>query len=281
MPDRIIRQAILDSERVNQLTWPGEVFYRRLMSIVDDFGRYDGRVSIIRAQLYPLKINEVSNADVAKWLDECSNAGLVSVYEVENRPYLELLNFNQRLRTMRSKFPKKCGNFEQNGNSEKARAAAGNCGELLPETKRNESETNPNPKRGGNETNGNSPPPRSEICKNLFEYLKKNKKRFYPVELIRAQNEVIKFQEQNGITQEKIISDPALKKRFDDFDEKVFKKHLASEMLKDIEDMWDHYEAQNYTIKGQLIENWKAVMKGWMKKKGEFEARRMKFTGTK
>ena len=43
MPNRIIREGILSSDRVDQLDPPAEVFYRRLMSKVDDHGLFDGR----------------------------------------------------------------------------------------------------------------------------------------------------------------------------------------------------------------------------------------------
>jgi hypothetical protein len=59
MPDRILRAGIIKSGAVNALGWPAEVFYRRLMSVVDDFGRYDGRSSILRADLYPLKVDKL------------------------------------------------------------------------------------------------------------------------------------------------------------------------------------------------------------------------------
>ena len=105
MADRILRSNILTSDAVNSLSWAGEVFYRRLMSIVDDYGRYDGRVGILRGALYSLKLDKVSEADIAKWLDECQKAGLVSFYHVDGKPYLEILKFGQRLRIMKSKYP--------------------------------------------------------------------------------------------------------------------------------------------------------------------------------
>jgi hypothetical protein len=40
MPVRILREGILTSERVDTLSPAAEVFYRRLMSVVDDFGRF-------------------------------------------------------------------------------------------------------------------------------------------------------------------------------------------------------------------------------------------------
>lgn len=98
MPERMIRPGILSSEPVNRLPWAEEVFYRRLMSIVDDYGRFDGRNSVLRANLYPLKLDHVSDSDIGKWKAVCANAGLVRVYFVDEKEYIELLKFNQRLR---------------------------------------------------------------------------------------------------------------------------------------------------------------------------------------
>jgi hypothetical protein len=75
------------------------------MSIVDDYGRYDARSSILRSSLYPLKIDKVSVPDIVKWMGECSEAGLVRCYQVGGKDYLELQKFGQRLRAMKSKFP--------------------------------------------------------------------------------------------------------------------------------------------------------------------------------
>ncbi|HWB62140.1 MAG TPA: hypothetical protein VG603_01425 [Chitinophagales bacterium] len=105
MPNRVVREGILDSEKVNLLSWAAEVFYRRLMSVVDDFGRFDARAMILRSKLFPLKIDKVSAADVEKWLAECARAELVSLYFVNQKPFLEISNFNQSIRIKKSKFP--------------------------------------------------------------------------------------------------------------------------------------------------------------------------------
>ena len=105
MPNRIVRDGILTSERVNSLSLEAELFYRRVMSIVDDYGRFDGRASIIRAQCYPLRIAEVSEQDVAGWLNEVINANLVLRYECDAKPFIELTDFRQRTRAKASKWP--------------------------------------------------------------------------------------------------------------------------------------------------------------------------------
>ena len=106
MPNRIIREGILTSERVDELQgWAQECFYRRLMSVVDDFGRFYGNPSLIRAACYPLKLDKVSNADIDKWLADCAGAGLVSTYEINGKRYLQLQDFRQQVRAHESKFP--------------------------------------------------------------------------------------------------------------------------------------------------------------------------------
>jgi hypothetical protein len=104
MPDRVVRAGINTSEKVDLLSDSAEVFYRRLMSCVDDYGRYDGRPTILRAAIYPLRLDRVSDDDVLKWIYECESAGLVRHYIVSGKPYIEILAFNQRTRSA-SKFP--------------------------------------------------------------------------------------------------------------------------------------------------------------------------------
>lgn len=95
----------MTSPRMAKLSWAGEVFYRRLMSVVDDYGRFHGHPTLLRAACYPAQIDKVSDADIGKWLGETSEAALVSVYEVCGQRYLELLDFRQQMRAKLSKFP--------------------------------------------------------------------------------------------------------------------------------------------------------------------------------
>jgi uncharacterized phage protein (TIGR02220 family) len=87
------------------LGWPAEVFYRRLHSVVDDFGRYYAEPMMLRAACYPRQLNKVTDSDVGKWLEETQKAGLVRVYAIDGQSYLELLDFRQQVRAKKSKFP--------------------------------------------------------------------------------------------------------------------------------------------------------------------------------
>jgi hypothetical protein len=82
-----------------------EVFYRRLHSVVDDFGRFTAHPSLLRAALYPLRLDKITDAEVSEHLEACASAGLIHLYHVAGKPYLEVLDFHQRTRAKASKFP--------------------------------------------------------------------------------------------------------------------------------------------------------------------------------
>lgn len=106
MPNRILRDGILTSPRVAKLAWGEEVFYRRLHSIVDDFGRYFADPGLLRAACYPRQLNKVSDSDIEKWLRACVDAALVRVYPAEDgERYLVVEDFKQQVRATKSKFP--------------------------------------------------------------------------------------------------------------------------------------------------------------------------------
>jgi hypothetical protein len=134
MPDRIVRSGILTSEAVCRLSWAAEVFSRRLHRLVDDFGRYDARPAILRVHAYPLQIDKVSEADIGKWMQETAEAGLVSQYHVDGKPFLVVEKFGQRLRAKTSKWPhppssaRACQQMRTEANTEtEAEASAANA----------------------------------------------------------------------------------------------------------------------------------------------------------
>ena len=105
MPTRILREGILTDELVDRLDFGAEVFYRRLMSVADDFGRFSADPRILLAALYPLRIEEVHASDVARWRDDAAAAGLLNLYAVDGKRCLEILKFGQRTRATTSRYP--------------------------------------------------------------------------------------------------------------------------------------------------------------------------------
>lgn len=104
MPNRYVREGAIDSPRVNRLTWKGEVFYRRLLNRVDDFGRFHANPELLLAYVFPVRSRQVSVADIGKMLDECQKCDLLTVYEVDGKEYLEM-HVWERGRARTSKFP--------------------------------------------------------------------------------------------------------------------------------------------------------------------------------
>jgi hypothetical protein len=90
MPNRYIREAAIESEPVNSLSWKAEVFYRRLMNRVDDFGRFDANPALLRASIFPLQLKRVSDSDMPRLLAECEKAGLLYVYAAVSKSFLVL-----------------------------------------------------------------------------------------------------------------------------------------------------------------------------------------------
>jgi hypothetical protein len=104
MPNRYVREGIIESEAVNSLSWMGEVFYRRLINRVDDFGRYTAHSALLRASLFPLQIERVREADMPRLLLECEQAGLLFVYTANGKPIL-VLNKWEKGRAAASQYP--------------------------------------------------------------------------------------------------------------------------------------------------------------------------------
>lgn len=102
MANRVLRDWTC-SETIDQLSEFAELFFTRLIMKADDFGRFYGSPKILKSQLYPLK--DYNLKQVEKWRNEVVNSGVIILYVVDGKEYLEIKDFNQRLRIMKSKFP--------------------------------------------------------------------------------------------------------------------------------------------------------------------------------
>src|SRR5258708_15643340 len=79
------------------------------MSVVDDFGRFRANPKLLLSACYPLRVDSLTSQQISGYLAECVSADLIAVYEVDQKQYLELLEFQQRTRSKESKFPDKDG----------------------------------------------------------------------------------------------------------------------------------------------------------------------------
>lgn len=100
--NRIIRDWTT-SDKMDELSSKAEVFFTRLIMKADDHGCFHASAKLLNAFLFPLKDYEVS--EILSLRKECEKAGLLKIYVVDGKNYLQIINFGQRLRTMKSKFP--------------------------------------------------------------------------------------------------------------------------------------------------------------------------------
>lgn len=93
----------MDSDKIDRLGPEAEVFFYRLLVVADDLGRMDARPAILRARCFPLK-ESLSADKIVKWEESVWNAALTGRYQVEEKPYIQILEWEQRVRS-NGKYP--------------------------------------------------------------------------------------------------------------------------------------------------------------------------------
>ena len=107
MPNRILKESVTTSCEIDSLTAEEERFFYRLIVVCDDYGRVEAHPSILRAKCFPLKIDQVKDKDINKWLQSLIDVGLIMVYEVNSKQYLQMMTWqkHQQRRAKHSKYP--------------------------------------------------------------------------------------------------------------------------------------------------------------------------------
>ena len=102
MPNRFIKESICTNEQIDARTPFDETFFYRLIVNADDYGRMDGRPSILRARLYPLKT--IRDDQIEKALANLATVELVRRYTVHGKPFVSLSGWerNQSIRAKKS-----------------------------------------------------------------------------------------------------------------------------------------------------------------------------------
>ena len=106
MPNRILKESIKTSPEIDQLSWFEEVVFNRLIVTVDDYGCYDGRVIVLKNELFPTK-DCITRKNVEDAIVKLESVKLLVRYEVDGKPYIYLTTFgkHQRLRNKNRKYP--------------------------------------------------------------------------------------------------------------------------------------------------------------------------------
>lgn len=106
MPNRIIKENIRTSNKVNKISDAGFRFWIYLMTYVDDYGRGSADLDILKGFVYPKQVNK-TRKNVEDALKELASIGLIRLYHVDGESFLYFPNWDehQTVRNKRSKFP--------------------------------------------------------------------------------------------------------------------------------------------------------------------------------
>ena len=143
MPNRILKESICTSDEIDRLSAFQETVFYRLIVSCDDYGRMDARPKILASKLFPLK--DIRAAQIEDALRALTSAELVTLYEVDGKPFLQMKTWDrhQQIRAKKSKFPSP---------SDGTTAHDITCNQMISDDSKcprnpiqSESESNPNP----------------------------------------------------------------------------------------------------------------------------------------
>lgn len=103
MPNRVIRESLLDSERYWACSIEARELYRHIQLLADDFGCLSIAPAFIGRRCFDTRPTQEKLAGL---LQQLSDNDLIRIYEAEGARYAFLPRFGQRLRRMTLKHPK-------------------------------------------------------------------------------------------------------------------------------------------------------------------------------
>ena len=106
MGNRMLRDSLLESEKISNLSDFDFRLWVVLILLADDYGVTDARPEIIKGRGYPLR-SRVTVKDISDSLQRLAAVGCVSLYTVGGKPYAQFPKWgeHQRLRNSKHKYP--------------------------------------------------------------------------------------------------------------------------------------------------------------------------------
>ena len=101
---RTIKPEAFRSRTIKKLSYPARWTFFGLLVQVDDKGRAMDDIDLIRADVYPLEMDEVSAKDVEMHIEELSSPSIDMVcrYSVDGQRFLHVINFGKHQRINRA-----------------------------------------------------------------------------------------------------------------------------------------------------------------------------------
>lgn len=153
MPNRLLKEGIRTSKKINSLSDFEFRTWAYLITYVDDYGRGSADPELLKGFVFPRR-KEVREQDIRKALAALERTGSILLYDVAGEPYFCFPNWSehQRIQTKKSKYPAPA-------DCDMSRWLTVIHGDSPPEPESNPNpESESNPKEGGGEPQAASPP---------------------------------------------------------------------------------------------------------------------------
>ncbi len=102
MPQRILRPGLTTSKRFNRCSWPAQSLYARLLTLVDDYGRFEADPQLVDSYAFPFGGPDgqmLTSADICEQMRALADKKLLVLYEIDGKQYLQLTAWKERIRS--------------------------------------------------------------------------------------------------------------------------------------------------------------------------------------
>lgn len=108
MPQRFLKPAIRQSRRWNRCSFAAQSLFIRLLTLVDDFARYEADPELLRSEAFPYGDpdgNPITVDNICQQMTALVDKDMMVIYDVNGVKYLELKRWSERVRSEKSRFP--------------------------------------------------------------------------------------------------------------------------------------------------------------------------------
>ena len=106
MPNRVIKESIRTSKKVNALSDFEFRLWLYLITYADDYGRGSADPELLKGLVFPRR-KGITEKQIQMALDSLANTGMVVLYEADEEPFFYFPNWDkhQRVQSKKSRFP--------------------------------------------------------------------------------------------------------------------------------------------------------------------------------
>ena len=106
MPNRMLKESIRTSKKVNMVSDFDFRVWAYLITYVDDFGRGSADPELLKGLVFPRR-KGITESQITKALANLASIGMVVLYEADGEPFFYFPNWDkhQQIRAKKSRFP--------------------------------------------------------------------------------------------------------------------------------------------------------------------------------